>query len=169
MEVDEDVCYDDAIELEDLLAEAMQCVPEDERVEYHEALVKCPDIVATESPATLFLKAAGYDVLGAARKLANYWKSRKLCVGSHKAFLPLTIEGAMADDLEYLGKGIRYDEFERDQFGRTILFAERRRAVQIPTATRLRVYFYQLHRMAHDPMTQEHGIIKLESRWVSSL
>jgi hypothetical protein len=56
--------------------------------------------------------------------LIGYWKQRKFCFGADKAFLPMTTDGAMQDDVDVLQKGI-VNLLPDDAHGRAVLFMDR--------------------------------------------
>jgi hypothetical protein len=60
----------------------------------------------------------------AARRLIGYWRHRKFCFGADKAFLPMTIDGAMQDDVDVLRKGIVHI-LPDDEHSRAVLFMDR--------------------------------------------
>jgi hypothetical protein len=69
----------------------------------------------------------------AARRLIGYWRYRKSCFGADKAFLPMTIDGAMQDDVDVLQKGIIHT-LPDDEHGRAVLFLDRTKMCE-PHAT----------------------------------
>lgn len=145
---------------------AMNLVPMEDQIEYLEAMQKCPHLVASESPASAFLRATNNNAFNAAKKLAFYWKMRKRCVGPYKAFLPMSLEGAMVDDAEYIGRGHRV--IGQDKHGRPVLSIERKYILQAPLDNRLRCMFYHFHHLSHIPAAQEKGYIGLQNRHVST-
>jgi len=149
------------------LRAAFDRIPNELKVEYMEAMQKCPDLVASESPAEPYLSVTKNDYEATAQHIVTLWKCRKLIFGQEKAFLPMTIEGAMVDDSLYIGRGYQFDSFLRDTHGRGVWFSERRKLVEIPPDARLRCLFYQLYLIAKEPVAQEKGIVILESRIVS--
>jgi hypothetical protein len=63
-----------------------------------------------------------------------YWKTRRKFFGEERAFLPLTMTGALAQDVEVIAAGI-YQILPKDQKGRGVLFLDRIRAIP-PLASR---------------------------------
>ena len=58
-----------------------------------------------------------------------YWKIRRKFFGEERAFLPLTMTGALAQDVEVIEAGI-YAILPKDQKGRRgVLFLDRIRAI----------------------------------------
>jgi hypothetical protein len=68
-------------------------------------------------------------VQAAARRVAHYWKCRRDIFGD-RAFLPMTLAGAMAEDLETLEKGL-VSVPPPDQHGRGVIFWHRTRMNRI--------------------------------------
>lgn len=152
---------------EALVGAGLAQIPMKDKIEYLEAIGKCPELVSMESPAIAYLTATNYDVLEAARKLALYWKCRKKVFGDAKTFLPLTFDGAMADDVEYIGCACRYDGTNRDMYGRPVILGDRTSASYVPMKNMRRNFFYQFQLISMDVESQRNGIVKLENRVVS--
>lgn len=76
----------------------IQLLPEDSKLEYLQALKRVPALVETESDPVKFLHCCKHDVHAAAKRLVSYWKIRKDVFGEDRAFLPMTLAGAMAKD-----------------------------------------------------------------------
>lgn len=149
-------------EAEELVMEALDQIPDDEKEEYLKALACVPHLVTEESPVAAFLRCEHFNSWNAARRLTSYWKTRVLIFGD-KAFLPMTMDGALADDLEVLRK--HYIKIlPKDEFGRATYYLDR---VAIPpgTATResvLRCFFYNYQLMAlASPETQIRGAVAI--------
>jgi hypothetical protein len=66
----------------------------------------------------------------AAERLASYWEQRRSLFGSHKYFLPLTLNGALRDDRVALEVGFMQLVPGLDVSGRQIIF------ISIPKHTR---------------------------------
>lgn len=72
-----------------------------ESYEYFTALEHVPELVEQESPLWRFLHVVGYNADAAAKRLARFWKYRKLLFGPKRWLLPMTQTGAGAlDDLD---------------------------------------------------------------------
>jgi hypothetical protein len=72
-----------------------------------------------------------------------YWKTRRKLFGEDRAFLPLTLSGALREDLEIIESGI-LAILPNDAKGRGVLFLDRIRAVP-PLATRDAVVSYDYY------------------------
>jgi hypothetical protein len=62
----------------------------------------------------------------AARRVAHYWKCRRDIIFGNRAFLPVTLAGAMTEDLETLEKGL-LSVPPSDQHGRCVVYWHRTR------------------------------------------
>lgn len=62
---------------------------------YYRAVELCPD---QDERKKKFIEHEGGDVKKAAKKLAGYWQARLKLFGPHRAYLPMTLDGAMKDD-----------------------------------------------------------------------
>jgi hypothetical protein len=112
-----------------LLQEAIEEIPVEQKLDYLEALGRVPDLVENESSPVAFLRAQRFDSWAAASHLVAYWKQRKICFGETRAFLPMTLQGAIAEDVESLEKGICQILVD-DKNGRMVFFLDRIRAVR---------------------------------------
>lgn len=94
---------------------------------FMQAIERCPDVVIAESHPIKFLRAVEYDPQLAARQILDFWSFRLELFGPERAFLPMTLQGAMADDLPYLEGAwqLNYMTPVRDLKGRKILCCDR--------------------------------------------
>jgi hypothetical protein len=106
------------------------------------AMESVPHLVSRESHFVYFLRCENYNPWAAADRVARYWSIRQHLFGS-KAFLPLTMSGAMAGDVEFLRKGFVYLQ-QRDRRGRPVLFFDRIRCTKetVPRQAAMRCCFY---------------------------
>jgi len=65
---------------------------------------KCPELL-DDAFKLLFLRTDLFDPELAALRYVLHWKNRVELFGSHKAFLPMTLTGAMQDDVQTLAQG----------------------------------------------------------------
>ena len=90
---------------------------------YRQALAKCPGEVSSERRKH-FLECEEGNPSLAARRLAKYWQSRLKTFGSDKCFLPMTLTGAMADELMPVADRRVYQLLPcTDGAGRAIVYA----------------------------------------------
>ncbi|EEC50197.1 predicted protein [Phaeodactylum tricornutum CCAP 1055/1] len=77
----------------------------EERKKYlRQAETTCPEMLHDDFKL-MFLRTEQFNVELAARRYATYWEHRVELFGPEKAFLPLTLSGAMKDDLKSLSHG----------------------------------------------------------------
>ena len=88
-----------------LLQETLESLPFHEKAEYLQALERVPHLVTHETPGESFLRAARWDPWAAASRLVGHWKFRRDLFGPDRAFLPMTLEGAMRDDRHVFALG----------------------------------------------------------------
>jgi hypothetical protein len=91
---------------------------------YLKATSQCPELVENESSMRVFLQREHYDPWAAAQRLLEYWNLRKELFGPVRAYQPMTLKEAMAEDLETLWKGPVYN-LPPDRHGRPVLFIDR--------------------------------------------
>lgn len=124
--------------LENAISELQeQLAKSDAAVEYQLALDVCPDLVAKESNLEKYLKATNCDVNESARKIAQYWKTRKVVFGEEKWTLPIRLTGKNAFHNETIQMLQRTATDEAgigggylllpDKYGNTVLFFTRGR------------------------------------------
>lgn len=82
-------------------AQVLEQIPLEEKSDYEMAQVICPDICNTESSPVRFLQSEDHNPELAARKMVKYWKMRHHFFKA-KAFMAMTLAGAMADDVNTL-------------------------------------------------------------------
>jgi hypothetical protein len=158
------------VEMEHALLEA---VSEPNGEAYREAMRVAPSVVQSESPAYGFLRHTNYDPLSAAESLASYWALRRLLFGAERAYLPMTLQGAMLDrgssskekeyeDIATLEKRTVF-VMDKDQHGRPVLFWDRIRSSKRFACRNsvLRCFFYCWQCISTLPEAQKHGCVIL--------
>jgi hypothetical protein len=130
----------------DMVEAAIAMISPDSKEAYLDALDICPGIVERESDPRGFLRCENYDVWAAAKRLVAYWTLRKSLFGPSRAYLPMTLQGAMAEDIESLKKGV-IEILPVDKNGRYVMFFNRIRAVRpiISPESLVICLFYHLH------------------------
>lgn len=96
--------------------------------EYLRAKAAVPELVEQESPAIALLKATNWQAADAAKRLVDYWKLRVRVFGEERAFLPMSVDGAIRDDLEHLRKAFVF-QLDYDKTGRAVVFFDRVRCI----------------------------------------
>jgi hypothetical protein len=121
-------------------------IPDQEKEAYLEAVALAPDVVTKESSAQMFLRYTNYDPWAAARGLISYWEMRKEIFGADRAFLPMTMSGAMAENREHLDKAIVI-LLGSDRHARPVVLFDRIRSSKryVQRNSVLRCVFYVLH------------------------
>eukprot|EP00977_Amphora_coffeiformis_P002107 scaffold407_cov168-Amphora_coffeaeformis.AAC.3 len=155
-----------------LLQEAVESLPVHEKAAYLEALERAPQLVAIESPGKSFLRVARFDPWAAASRLVGYWKFRKELFGLDRAFLPMTLEGAMREDRHIFVLG-GCALLPCDTAGRSVIFFNRiacTRAVA-PHCSRpqLRCLFYLGHVASEETVAPNRGFVLLYNARVSTM
>jgi hypothetical protein len=170
------------------MEDELSCIPPHQLSDYTKAKQSCPELIETESNPVKFLRSEYYDAASAAKRLQLYWKMRRKCFGENRAFLPMTMSGAMKQDIAAIESGI-FGILPCDAHGRGVLFFDRIKAIP-PLADRdvvvrkgstswnfghhvrpvqdfttdfialqLRCMFYMIHIMSKDAHAQKHGLL----------
>jgi hypothetical protein len=151
-----------------MLRQALQDIPDDEKVAYLEALEYAPLLVERESNPAAFLRCEKYDAWAAARRLVAYWDVRKKTFGPERAFLPMTQSGAIAEDMEYLKKAtcmvVPDDEHERA----VVHFDRNYKSTSAATRDSfLRCLFYMMQAVCERENVQRRGYVRIVNFRVS--
>ena len=72
-------------------------LPPSDTAAYSRAVERCPNEAGPDK-THMFLEAENHDPRAAAVKLAKYWESRVALFGEDRAYLPMTLAGAMKDE-----------------------------------------------------------------------
>lgn len=97
----------------------------------------------------------------AAERLATHWSVRREIFGDERAFLPMTLAGAMKDDLFQVQQGY-VTPMANDEHGRPVLFLDRVGSTKSPTYNRgayLRTLWYCFQTMAENVKCQKTGYV----------
>jgi len=149
------------------LHESLGSLPLAERLEYDEALKRCPGLVQQESPCREFLLCESGDVQASAKRLVLYWKLRKKCFGDELAFMPLRSKHAMKNDRQLMSQAV-FILLPPDKFGRPVILFNRKSytsdAGSIDSMCRLAFYICAKateKSQAHfsSPGTSKHGFV----------
>jgi len=96
--------------------------------------------------------------------LIKYWDKRIFIFGEEKAFLPLTLEGALRDDEVALERGFsRLVPGAKDPMGRSIVFLDPSRLdrSKYERNSMVRATWYVLHAALENPDAQKNGVVAL--------
>lgn len=104
------------------LDEELLKLPVEDTDIYYEALIKCPDEISAERRLA-FLDYEDGNPARAAKRLANYWDFRHEVFGHARCFLPMTLAGAMQDEVLPMAQRAVYQLLPAtDASGRAILY-----------------------------------------------
>jgi hypothetical protein len=113
-----------------IMIDAIHASSESDKEAYLEAVRQCsPELLHKECNLEHFLICEEYDPWAAAQRVLRYWSLRREFFGPHLCYQPLTLQGAMKEDVEYLQKGFVYPLFP-DSHGRPVVFYDRIRATK---------------------------------------
>mmetsp|Transcript_15942 Transcript_15942/g.24826 ORF Transcript_15942/g.24826 Transcript_15942/m.24826 type:complete len:313 (+) Transcript_15942:73-1011(+) len=146
------------------IEEELEQIPVEDKIEYEEALIHVPELVESESSVMKFLQKQNYNVQAAARNLVSYWEIRVKVFGRDRAFLPMTLGGAMQDEFDALSTGF-FQILGTDAHGRAILFHEKPRAnpQRHHRNSLLKCVFYILHVATSDLQIQKKGAVLINN------
>jgi len=146
------------------MEEELDRIPLEEKTEYEEALIRVPELVESESNFLKFLRKHSFDAIAAARNLVAYWELRVKVFGRDRAFLPMTIRGAMQDDFDALATGFM-QIIGTDAHGRAIIYHSKSKANSRlhHRSSLLKTAFYILHVASSDPENQRKGIVLIQN------
>lgn len=134
-------------------------IDEKRQMGYLMAKARCPE--QCDSAAKLvFLRCEVFNVERAVNRFVKYWKTRIDVFGEEKAFLPMTLDGALKDDEAAVELGYLQVAKETDPDGRAILlFDFNKEANDISSESLLRVVWYQVHVALARESVQKQGIV----------
>jgi len=114
-------------ELDDF-QKAIERIPVSDQTGYQMAMIRCPELLNTETDPKLFLRCEEYSAEKAAQRMVHYWNMRVKIFGDDRAFLPLTLSGALKDDEELFQMFRDFPRFRTflpdDDHGRTVAYTE---------------------------------------------
>ena len=99
----------------------------------------------------------------AATRYAFYWEKRVDIFGPSKAFEPLTLSGALRDDMDAIQLGFIRLTGTKDPMGRFIVFGDPSRldATKCSRESIIRATWYTFHCALQDESTQKHGVVMM--------
>ena len=145
------------------LEQQLMELPPHAKASYIEACLKCPQLLTPEHKAA-FLEHCDFDARSTATLLCEYWKVRVATFGPERAFLPMTLAGAMQDEVQGMIKHCPWYLLpDTDLSGRKVLFlnSARRNFEYLSEDQEVRCLFYILDTIAFDPSTRTSGLIML--------
>ena len=146
------------------LQEALDAIPECEKINLILAEQRCPDYVHSRSHQLMFLHCDNFNAQNAAARMAAYWNTKVQVFGHDRAFRRLSLDDLEQDDLHALHRGGIQILPTRDDAGRAILVSDRSRYEHRPTlrTSMVRVLWYMLHAALEDESVQRNGIIYVD-------
>lgn len=143
-----------------LLQSALEQIPVSEKETYLKALERAPLLVKYESDPAAFLRRENYNAVTAARGLVTYWDTRRKVFGNERTFLPMTLSGAMAPDMEYVQEALLM-KLPDDEHGRVVLHYDRMRCGRslAPRDSVVRFKFYMMQVLCSSEIAQRRGVV----------
>mmetsp|Transcript_20944 Transcript_20944/g.45673 ORF Transcript_20944/g.45673 Transcript_20944/m.45673 type:complete len:317 (+) Transcript_20944:15-965(+) len=144
------------------LTEEIDGMPAEKRVNWEKAKERCPELTG-DRHKLMFLRCEVFNVGLAALRLLKYWDKRVELFGEDKAFLPLTLDGALRDDEVALEMSLMQSTEATDEAGRRIVLGDPSRLdkTKYTVPDMVRAFWYTMHAVLEDEMTQKRGVILL--------
>ena len=144
------------------LDEELLKLPVEDTDIYYEALIKCPEEISPDRRLA-FLNYDG-NPARAAKRLANYWDFRHEVFGPSRCFLPMTLAGAMQDEVLPMAQRAVYQLLPAtDAAGRAILYFafQKRDWEQYSLKQEFMAIIYQMELLMGTEEIREKGFIFL--------
>ena len=120
---------------------------------------RCPS-ECNETLRLVFLQCEVFNVKRAVNRFVKYWNTRIEVFGEERAFLPITLDGAMKDDGAAIQMKYLQVATETDQDGRAILlFDFNAESGEVSSESLLRVVWYQAHVALTQESCQKRGVV----------
>jgi len=154
--------WDPMLLMMERLQQALEMIPMTEKIDYLAGLRVAPGVVMRESDPLRFLRFADFDATAAAKKLAFYWKSRRMIFGD-RAYFPMDMSenGALLDkDIEHIKSGyVAYAP--NDSEGCTVVICDFSKIANDSANVRMRALFYHAQYISENPASQTSGFVVL--------
>ena len=141
----------------------ISALPPSETAAYRRAQEQCPDQLGDKRKMA-FVEYEDGNLADAARKLVQYWDERLYAFGPDRAFLPMTLAGAMQDEvLGWVQHPIWQLLPRTDTAGRAVLYAQTslRDFAKHTPEQELRSFFYLLETLLEDDDRRRMGFVVL--------
>jgi hypothetical protein len=102
----------------------IEIAPDEKKKALLEAQSKCGEDEFSDARLECFLRCEGMNANLAAQRFIRYWEDRKAVFGTEKFVLPMTLAGALRDDLTAIEAGVYVQLPNRDTSGRQVLWME---------------------------------------------
>ena len=129
---------------------------------YLQATLRCPAEVHSRDRKAAFLERENLHALRAALRLVSYWQLRFQTFGPDRAFLPMTIDGAIQDEVADMIKHCVIHVLPHtDTSGRAIVYFQpaKRSFDKFPLDKEARALFYLLDSLTSDPAIRRAGFV----------
>jgi len=138
----------------------LDALPATEAATYWKARSICPDLVDDEEKKA-FLWKENYNPKLAAKRIARHWQYKLELFGAEKCFRPMTLSGALSDDIVALSTGFIQLLPDKDEHGRTVLFMApgHHDMNKCCRESVIRALWYILHIATRDPEARRRGIV----------
>ena len=133
----------------------------DEKYGYLMAKEKCPDL-CSDTFKLIFLRCEVFNVEKSVLRFVKYWNTRLEVFGNELAFLPMTLDGAMQNDVDAVSlKYLQLAKDTTDPYGRAILLFDFNVEGDnnISSESLLRVVWYQVHQALIKESVQKQGVV----------
>eukprot|EP00525_Craspedostauros_australis_P008589 CAMPEP_0198133176 /NCGR_PEP_ID=MMETSP1442-20131203/59429_1 /TAXON_ID= /ORGANISM="Craspedostauros australis, Strain CCMP3328" /LENGTH=290 /DNA_ID=CAMNT_0043794287 /DNA_START=673 /DNA_END=1545 /DNA_ORIENTATION=+ len=145
--------------------EELDRLPADQKTYYMLACERSPELVSSKDKL-MFLRCKVFDVKSAVLRIVAYWEHRFTVFGPEKAFLPMTLDGALRDDHDVLEVGMmrcisRDASSSTSEDRRAILYADPSRLdpTRFTKEALLRSIWYSSQALLEDEEAQKKGIV----------
>jgi hypothetical protein len=102
----------------------IEMAPDEKKRALLEAQLQCEGDEFGDERLERFLRAEGMNAKLAAQRFIRYWEDRKAVFGAEKFALPMTLSGALRDDLAAIEAAVYVQLPNRDTSGRQLLWME---------------------------------------------
>jgi hypothetical protein len=150
-----------AAKLGELEEELSQLSDEDSQG-WTQAKAKCSPDLINDDFKLMFLRCEVFNADLAAKRIGKYWNKRISVFGQDKAFLPMTLDGALKDDHISLGVGFaRLVVPAKDPAGRSIIFADPSKldSTKYDRESMVRATWYVMHAALESVDAQKMGVV----------
>jgi hypothetical protein len=141
----------------------LDIIPSNQKAALLGAQAKCRPEEFSDARLEVFLRCENLDVQLGAQRFVNYWQRRRQIFGPTKYILPMTLRGALSDDLAAMEAGMFQILPRLDLSGRALLFVDSHRNTRrgYSSESMLRVLWYMLELISEKTTDSSSGFILL--------
>ena len=145
------------------LKEEIDGISDETKANWLKAQERCAPKLVDDRHLLLFLRCEVFHVDLAAGRLIKYWDKRVEVFGEDRAFLPLTLDGALKGDEISLEMAFVQSTEHTDAEGRRIILGDPSKLdkSKYTRESMVRAFWYTMHAALEDEVTQKRGIILL--------